>query len=205
MLIATNLDKITEQAKNAIRNHPQHDLNLGYRQAIWAAIGSQDESGHARRTALAILASRYVLPIWGNFRQDDTPNHVLTVAEEVLNKTLDVQQARSYKDEIWTRLENTASVAEHQDLEYQKLINVELAAIAALNSALYDEEFDPNNLNYDLTDADVDTYESDSSFWAASAYADGPIWEPTSSASKRLEFWEWWLTKAVSQAQYSIS
>ncbi|MBA3921072.1 MAG: hypothetical protein H0X31_04915 [Nostocaceae cyanobacterium] len=201
MLVATNLDQITEQALNAVRNHPQHDLNLGYRQAIWAALGSQNESGHLRRTTLAILASQYVLPMWDNVNEDNTPASVLTMAEQVLNGTLDIQLARSYKDKVWTKLENNASVPEHQCLEYQKLVNIELSALASLNSALYDEEFDPNNLNYDLTDADVDADESDSSFWAASAYADGPIWEPSSSATKRLELWEWWLTTAVSEAQ----
>jgi len=198
-----DLDQITEQALTAARNHPQHDLNLGYRQAIWAALSLENESGHLRRTTLAILASQYVLPIWNSVCQDNTPTRVLTVAEQVLNGTLDIQLARTYKNEVWTRLENKASTPEHQSLEQQKLINVELSALAALNSALYDEEFDLNNLNYDLTDADVDAYESDSSFWAASAYADGPIWEQTSSATKRLEFWEWWLTTAVSEAQAS--
>lgn len=202
MLVVTNLDRIIEQALNAVRNHPQHDLNLGYRQVIWKELGSQDEFGHLRRANLAILASRYVLPIWNSVCQDDTPARVLTVAEQVLNGTLDIQLARTYKNEVWTRLENKASTPEHQSLEQQKLINVELSALAALNSALYDEEFDLNNLNYDLTDADVDAYESDSSFWAVSAYANGPIWEPTSSASERLEFWEWWLTTAVSEAQH---
>ncbi len=204
MLVATNLDQITEQAKNAVRDRPQHDLGLGYRQAVWAALGSKDESGHARRTNLAILASRYVLPIWDSVSEDDTPNRTMAVAEQVLNGTLDVRLARSYKDEVWTRLENKASDPKYQDIEQQKLINVELAAIAALNTALYDEEFDYDNLNYDLTDDDVDAYESDSSFWAASAYADGPIWEPKSNATKRLEFWEWWLTTAVYQAQQAV-
>lgn len=33
-------DQITAQALTAVYSHPQHDLNLGYRQAIWAAYAN---------------------------------------------------------------------------------------------------------------------------------------------------------------------
>ncbi|MBW4506868.1 MAG: hypothetical protein KME64_10195 [Scytonematopsis contorta HA4267-MV1] len=69
---------------------------------------------------------------------------------------------------------------------------------------MYDEEFEQDDINYDLTDADVDAYESDSSFWAAAAYANGPVWEPMSDATKRLEFWDWWLTTAVPMANSNV-
>lgn len=201
MLVSTNLDQITAQAITAVYSHPQHDLNLGYRQAIWAAYGSANNYGHKKRAILAILTAKSVLPIWNNVWHDDsTPHQILNTAEQVLNGTLNNQIARNYRDEVWTIFENKASEQEFQSLEYQKPINAGLAAIAALNTALYDEEFDPDNIDYNLTDADMDAYETDSSFWAAAAYANGPIWEPMSNANKRLEFWDWWLTTAVPKA-----
>ena len=212
MLISTALDRNIEKALAAVRNHPQHDLNLGYRQGIWAAFGSKDDSktsdnsGHKRRATLAILVARYVLPIWDAiWSDDDTPHRLITTAEQVLNRTIDVKTARYYRDEVWTKLENLASEPEHQKPEYQKAINAGFAAINALSSALYDEEFDPDNINYNLTDADVDSYESDSSFWAAAAYSNGSIWEPNSDTTKRRKFWEWWLTEAVPKAWQALS
>ncbi|OKH47040.1 hypothetical protein NIES2101_24295 [Calothrix sp. HK-06] len=75
MLVSTNLDQITAQALTAVYNHPQHDLNLGYRQAIWATYGSTNNSGHTKRTTLAILIARSVLRIWSNVWHDDSTPH----------------------------------------------------------------------------------------------------------------------------------
>jgi hypothetical protein len=49
------------------------------RQAIWTALGLENESGHFRRTTLTILASQYVLPMWDSVCQDDIPNRILTM------------------------------------------------------------------------------------------------------------------------------
>lgn len=204
MLICTNLERIVEQALTSVHNHPNHDLNLGYRQAIWAAYGEKNNFGHRRRSTLAILTAKYVLPIWDLvFHDDNTPLHILTTAEQVLNFSSDVRIAQNYKNEVWTKFENLCCKPDYQSLEYQKPLNAGLAAIAALNTVLYDEEFDIDNINYDLTDANVDTYETDSSFWAACAVANGPIWEPMSDANKRLEFWNWWLTTSVTALCYA--
>lgn len=212
MSIPTALHQTIEDAVNALCCHPQHDLNLGYRQAIWAVFGPRIDvsqmgtnSGYKRRVILSILTARHVLPIWeGVWPDDDTPYRLLKNAEQVLKGTFDVKMAQDYRDEVWTKLENLASKPDRQSLEYQKPISAGFSAINALCTALQDEEFDSANINCDLTDTDVDAYDNDSSFWAAAAYANGGIWEPKSDAVKRREFWDWWLTKAVPSAWQAV-
>jgi len=55
-----------------------------------------------------------------------------------------------------------------------------LAALSALQVAIADEEFDPESINLNLTDEDVDAYEHDAVFAAAADYAGGPTWVPES-------------------------
>jgi hypothetical protein len=48
---------------------------------------------------------------------------------------------------------------------------------------------------------------NDATFFAACAYANGPVWKTISgegNATKRLEFWEWWLTQAVPNAWLTV-
>lgn len=73
----------------------------------------------------------------------------------------------------------------HQIYENQCSIAAGISAVKTLSTGLYDEQFDPNNINYDFTDDGVDSYTVNSSFWAAVAYA-GLTWEADSDAAKRL-------------------
>ncbi|HBE21460.1 MAG TPA: hypothetical protein DDW51_28675 [Cyanobacteria bacterium UBA11367] len=48
---------------------------------------------------------------------------------------------------------------------------------------------------------------NNASFFAACAYANGPVWQIKSGKSdstKRQEFWEWWLTQAVPAAWEAV-
>ncbi|MBR8827770.1 MAG: hypothetical protein DSM107014_07665 [Gomphosphaeria aponina SAG 52.96 = DSM 107014] len=212
MLIPAILHQKIETAKAAMYNHPHHDLNLGYRQDIWAALGLNMDGAEVsytvprkRRAMLAILAATRVIPVWeGIWSIDYTPHCILGAARLVLNGTLEVNKARSYRDDNWGKLESLATFPQYQSSAYQKAISAGLSAISALGAALDDEQFDKDQINYDLTDADVDAYYNDSSFWAANAIA-GAIWEPNSDAIKRRSFWEWWLSKAVTNAWWAFT
>jgi hypothetical protein len=195
-------------AQKAMLQNPQYNLNLGYRHSIWAALGPRANSsqgskrfGLQRRATLAILSARHVIPIWeGAGLNDDTPHRILIEAEQVLNGTVDVQTADRDFGEFWTYMDNLAS-----KFEDSRPVMVGYSAAKALLTALFDEKFDPFHIDYDLTDADVDPYDSDAAFAAAVAYADGSIWNPDSSSTKRREFWEWWLSEAVPTAWSSVS
>ncbi len=76
------------------------------------------------------------------------------------------------------------------------------AAVASLDTAIFDENFDPDEIDFNLTD-NRDTEANDVAFFAACAYANGAVWETISGKSdsaKRLEFWSWWLNVAVPSA-----
>ena len=209
MSIPIILQQKIEKARADLQEDSQFDLNLGYRQAIWAAFDFNGEItsiklGHKRRTMLAIITATRVLDVWENiWWQDDTPHCLLGAARLTIAQKLEHTQARAYRNEIWTKLENMASEPNHQGFDRQKAIAVGLSAISALSTALDDEAFDRERIDEDLTDADIDAYENDSSFWAAIAYA-GATWDADGDRNKRGEFWQWWLTEAVTNAWRSI-
>ena len=90
--IPIHLDTILTKALTVVYVHPQHDLTLGWRWVIWAALdGEQTEAttfysiGHRRRALLAIISVRYLLPLWFRvYPRDVFAQHVLTRAHHVL-------------------------------------------------------------------------------------------------------------------------
>jgi hypothetical protein len=194
---SVTLNEIIEQALIAVRAHPQHDLELGYRQAIWAALeaptdGTEEAKniGRKRRLLLAILSAKHVLPIWEKMRPDDTiPHNLLTKAE------------RSLFEKVESLLDDFSVFATYMNnINYEPAVMAGESAAMTLSTALWDEKFDPANIDYNLTNADLDPDYSDAALLASVAYANGSIWEPSSDPEKRCKFWEWWLTEAVPMA-----
>lgn len=192
-----NLDKIIEKALTAVRSHPRYDLELGYRQAIWAALETPPDNinqvkdvGRKRRLFLAILSAKHVLPLWEKIRpDDDLPHRCLAQAERNLS-----EKTKSLQDDYMT----AAQIID--DLEYEPVIAAGYSTIKTLSTALWDERFDPTSIDYTLTNEDLDPDYTDSALFASYAYANGSVWEEDSNDKKRLEFWEWWLTEAVPKA-----
>lgn len=203
-MIPSKLKKLIEDALESVHRHPQHDLNLGYRQAIWAALEtynndySQDNHlGHNRRAFLANLTVRHVLHIWHQmFPEDNTPQKILLEAEQVMAGTISKEVAKKDSERFWQEM---------QQLGYsdsKMAFTVGCAAAQALNTAIEDENFNSGNIDYNLTD-NWDTEGNDASFFAACAYTNGSVWKTNwgnSQSKKRLQFWEWWLTQAVPMA-----
>ncbi|MUG99362.1 hypothetical protein F7734_46585 [Scytonema sp. UIC 10036] len=194
MAIPSELQNLIQEALELVYRHPQHDLNLGYRHAIWAAFG---DNGHLRRTALALSTVRHVLPIWNRrFKNDDRPQQILTLAEKVISGDVSKAFAAKESQHLWRQM---------QQLGYDDssmAFTVGCAAVASLDTAIFDENFDPDEIDFNLTD-NRDTEANDAAFFAACAYANGAVWETISGKSdsaKRLEFWSWWLNVAVPSA-----
>lgn len=198
-----------EWAHVAVRKHPQHDLSLGYRQAIWAAMGPRQRPSAAvnpvgleRRTTLAVEATRHVLPIWQQrFPNDTTPQQILDEVDRLLDGQVTIQQATDDRGNFWEYFDELV----YQDEDNTNAASVGTAAVQALSAAIFDEDFPANNIDYQRVDKGTDPYELDASFYAAAAYAGGAVWEETSSSAKRREFWEWWLNEAVPSAYMAIS
>lgn len=214
MTIPVKLQQFINEALTAVRTHPQHDLNLGYRQAIWAMLEPRANTylarnslniktaGHRRRSCLAILAIRNVLPIWKQeFPNDKMPEHILSEAQKVINRLGSAGAALKGFDDYWEYAEEVASHSKSM------AIAVGYGAALALLTAIDDENFSPDEINVHLTDSqEFDC--NDASFFAAVAYANGPCWDivanPKPDSAKRRQFWEWWLTKAVPAAWQSV-
>jgi hypothetical protein len=198
------LKEARERALEAVRNDPEHDLSLGYRQAVWAALGPRNATGpvmhnaaHARRAKLAILTARKVLPMLKRARLGTkTPERLLQEAMKAIAGEVDADKLRDraarYRTELDNKLPAMASIAP---------LYAGYAAIKAAFTALDDEEFDPDNLDYEQSDASRDAYHLDTAYLASLAYAGGASDETESDPEKRLEFWEWWLNEAVPAAQ----
>jgi hypothetical protein len=208
MNIPSQLEKVINKSLKAVDSHPQHDLNLGYRQAIWTALDysnndnliSQNNSnnlGHQRRAFLANLTIAYVLPIWyQEFPHDNLPQYLLSEADKLTRGMVEKEIAEqdynnflSYMNQLGYTKSNMA-------------FTVGYGAVQALGTALYDENFAPDDIDYEITDSQ-DSEGNDASFFAACAYANGPIWKAKSNSQKRREFWQWWLKTAVPQS-YNI-
>jgi len=199
-----SLRSVVDDARAAVAGRPRHNLNLGYRRAIWAVFGPPMDSvtltpttGTKRRVALATLTARHVLPAWeGTWPDDRTPHHILDAAQGVLQGTHPREAARANRDRFWDRLEKLG----HGDADIKVLSCAGYSAIATLNAALRDELFDPARIDYDVGDGAVDPYQSDAAYFAAIACAHGPVRSSSSDADKRRQFWTWWLDEAVPAA-----
>jgi hypothetical protein len=205
MTLPAGLRQIIDQALLAVRRDPNHDLQLGYRQAIWAAFGPKvgdggtgGEVGHRRRTRLAILAGQHVIPIWRSaFPGDTTAEQSLAESENVLKGKMNQEAALRHYDQFWSYLDGLA----HKTTDMA--ITVGYAAVQALGVAIQDEIFDSDKINYDTMNIE-DMESIDAAYFAASAYAGGPAWETVAGRSgdsgRREQFWVWWLTEAAQAA-----
>lgn len=168
-------------------------LQLGYRRAVWAALGERDENGRRARTTLAIRTSEHVRPIWrAAWPEDRLPERLVELAREVLSHGVDAESASREADRAQNRLDALAI----RSTEQIAAVAAGYAALAALFCALRDELFDPQNLDVGALDEDGQPEERDASFLAAFACAGGPPWDPASHAVDRRAFWHWWLGQA---------
>lgn len=196
------LESLLSLCQERVNEHPLHDLNLGLRQAIWVQLGphkydvnAQDGIGYIRRTQLAILAIRYVLSIWNEaFPDDQTPNQILIRAEQVIQSSTNAKDIAAEIGNYWDYMDGIALNTQNM------VVAVGYGAVKALSTAMSDEFFDEDDIDYSLTDNE-EFEMNDASFFAAIAYAGGPVWtaetDPTNSSKKRMEFWSWWLQEAV--------
>ncbi|MDP9315984.1 MAG: Imm5 family immunity protein [Chloroflexota bacterium] len=200
MPLSKPLEHVLRLATAALAQHPHHDLNIGYRHAIYHVLGLPRDRPHGpmtigqkRRIHLALMTVRQVLPRWEALHPTDRRPHRLLHATEalLLGTTADL-------DDI---------LPDFFDLFYADTAGDEigLAATWALHVARADNEWTPTHINYDLNDSQLSGPEHDTAFFAAIAYTAGPWWTADSSRTKRFEFWTWWLTHAVPTAWHAVS
>ena len=207
-MLSERLVSTIDNARSILEHHPQGDLPLGYRRAIWVAMGpkktsyiANDNPGWVRRAHLAYLTAQHALPIWvQRFPRNHTPQRFLKKIDVVLQNGITKKGIDKFYNEDWVKLEEISY--DHSDA--LNIVAVVYSAYRALNTAIDDRPSIPDSINFDIADHDIDPYDFDASFFAAFAIADGPIWEEGSNADKRHAFWEWWLNEAVPDAWNAV-
>jgi hypothetical protein len=121
----------------------------------------------------------------------------MKAAEDYLSNDIDFETARTIARRCYTNLENFFPP---KSIYYT--IYAAYAAAGSLNVALHDEEFDPHEIDENLSDGDLDTW--DPAFHAAGAYAGDFPWGDSPNPPKQREFWEWYLQVAVPQVWNAV-
>lgn len=191
-----------EAASEALRDDSEGHLALPLRRRVWAAMGPalRDENdrphgaGHRRRTSLAVLCVRHVLPLWeAAYPDNDGPQRMLALAEQVLSGAAPPDAADRSRGQFWTDVE---SLVYEDQLFVPSYVGY--AAVDAVTTAQVDEEvegFDEGEL-----DENLDADQWDASFFASLAFASGAPGEQGSDPARRREFWRWYLREAVPAA-----
>lgn len=198
------LQSALDLGRRALDLDQNHDLGLGYRQLIWAALGPRlDPEEHPynlglrRRAELGLRAAERVLPVWSSSRPNDPlPQSLLRTARACFSGEVSRKSAWSAVDAALARFENEVTSSHGPQLDLEVLS----AATQALVFSLRDAPFDPDHIDMSLTEGNIDTLNLDPAFYAAGVWAGGTVWDEHSDPSRRREFWTWWLTEVVPAA-----
>jgi hypothetical protein len=191
-----------EEGLLLVQKDPQHDLKFGFRRRLLSAFDEIDgakcpRSGRIKRVKLAALSVEKVLPLWDSgFPGDRSPYLALDLAKKLLAGTVPATAADGEYHRLWRHCDDL--IDDHQDKV--NIIMVGIAAAQLLNETTSEMPLGGDGVNDATTDIEIEPDERDASSFAAAAYADGASWESGSDKQKRLEFWTWWLTSAVSDA-----
>jgi Immunity protein Imm5 len=202
MTIPLELAQALQSGQKELAKNPKGELTLPWRKRIWMAMGPLQKEGERalinvglrRRAELAIMAAKHVLPIWqAAFPGNRGPERMFDIARRYLSGSIDFKAAWESKNRFWGELENLVA----QGSESVTAIAVGFAAANAVTTAICDERFDPDNIDPEILDENLEPYEWDVGFYASIAYAKGASWEPGSDATRRREFWEWYINEGV--------
>lgn len=194
-----SLQELVTEGLALVKNEPLHDLRLGFRCRLLAAIdggirrAGPDSGGHRLRIRLVTRTVEKVLPLWeAQIHGDRTPHGALDLVEKLLSGSISATVVDEMIGRLWTHCDNLLWKLEGN----QSPVMVGYAAIQAIREANTGSLIGCEQVSDHSTDLGVDTYDHDSFFFAATAYSGGAPWEASSDPQRRLEFWTWWLTYA---------
>jgi hypothetical protein len=198
-----NLQLIVDAAFTSMCEQPVHDLSLGFRHAVYDALGERKSPNqitpspaHQRRLRLAYLSVQKALPLW---QPADLPqgslDHILAYIERRL--TGSVVDAHAVDPDMVIINEWLGFRYWHDILDDFTSTMLGCAVIELVAVAQRDEEFSPGVIDYELSDAKLRWFFHDTAFYSAAAYAGGLPWDQDSNPLKRKEFWTWWLMDGV--------
>ncbi len=182
-------------ALTAVERDPACHLLLGLREIIWSDLGPRATPGaylnnaHRQRILLAVNAVHRVLPFWAKrYGDSQIPLTSLSTIQALMRG--EQPNAKALYDQLW-------EAVIHLSIEQPFVeVAVGFAAVQALGTAMYDEFFDPTDLDQERKDGD-DPESHDASYYASVAAAGGMPSDIHSSSERRLAFWRWWLTDGI--------
>ena len=187
------LEVAVRDAKKTLDEDADGHLPLARRRAIWLALGARDEEGRCARARLSIAAASRVLPIWERlWPSNRLPHHLLDLADQVCRGEVDRGAITALRDRAETELDDISWASFNKSA-----VGAGYAALRALDVARRDEPSDLSRPDSAVRDEDLEPHQRDSAYLAAAADAGGSPWEPQSSADRRRDYWNWWLTEAV--------
>ncbi len=189
------LSQAVHRALRAMDEHPDHMLLPVYRQAVYQAFVSGNESGGRRaRGLLSVLTARHVLTIWQREQPDNMlPEVLLETADGVMAGQIDAERVDAVIEEAWEWLPGLRAEGWGNPDAY----NAGAAAVFALQETRGEGFLEDVRIGED--DPDDEFFEpgiGDTALFAAAAFA-GPSWDSTFDPVKAREFWTWWLGKAI--------
>jgi hypothetical protein len=186
----------------SIHDREDGHLTFDHRCRLWLALGpfgsttgsEQRTAGWVRRTRLAVSCIEKTVPLWEATYQYDTHLHhtLHSINAFVRGDGTSDETAAAMKDQ-WVYTDNLG------ELGHAPALYVGYGASAAAYVALWDErtEFPADA----FADGELyDPYDWDAAFYAAAAVAGGIPGSSASDASRRWQFWDWYLNTALSSA-----
>jgi hypothetical protein len=175
--LPVNLQSLLDDALEVMRANRFHDLPMGYRCAIYAALGSP-----RARAGLALAAARRACQPGA----DANAGLALDFADRAAQTGLAGEfpaALKAYEREL----------VQSEDPRGW-------AALIAAQVAFDDRGLWRAPIPLAQTDEGLRRSDRDAAFYAVCAEAGGPLWYKWQDALKRRAFWEWWLGEAVPAA-----
>lgn len=192
----TSFASVIDKCLCSVREDSRHELRLGLRCRVWQLLDNAHATavGRNRRVALARRCVEKVLPLWdAHFQNEHIPQSALSVAQRFCDGSISREVTQKELGVLWTACDDQAA----RTGDDQSVVMVAYAAVQVVRESLSIVHFGCEGISDSSTDIDADPYDHDSAYLGAIAFSGGPTWHDASSATRRLEYWTWWLTEAV--------
>ena len=190
MALPPDIRQLIDAIVPVVNSDSTHQLRPILRKGIYEALAARPPAGLRARIWLDILTARRVTAVWATEVGDSRMDNLIALAEGVVRGAVDPQAARVDAGRMWEWLSNDYD-ERTEELSEQAFFALS-TAIEAVFTATGLDRFEEVIIEEWDTDADLDPWCSDAASYAATTIA-GSVWEPTSDAAKRRDFWMWWL------------
>jgi hypothetical protein len=201
-------------ARTALEKHPQSNVTLGYRRAIYNAmddvhVDTANNLGRNRRLHAGIIAVLHELPIWEKIAPNNpTPVLLIEIALEMKRLNIRFDPKATLPHPVLRFLKAGWKYCERISNEWEALgivtspLYILEAALRLTTVARTDEILELSTEGYGLEAGDI--YDYDIAGWIVDGVSGGWLMSPNMNRDKRKEFWIWWLEECVPNAYHLV-